>query len=110
MVCAESADLLQLQAVVQLLLFLFTSHKRSNKENDETVTQYCPFSSFSLSRRTSKSSTKSADSSSSSLHLDWDTLQEVISRLAYPVSQWADGTRDVAAKDKGSHTRRKRRS
>ncbi|DBA68812.1 TPA: hypothetical protein ACH3X2_013300 [Trebouxia sp. C0005] len=100
------------KAVVQLLLFLLTSHKRNNKEN-ESVTQYCPFSSFSLSRRTTKATMKAIESAqnSSSLHLDWDTLQQVICRLAYPVSQWYDSPQEVVAEtaDKGSHTRRKRR-
>lgn len=98
--------------MVQLLLFLLTSHKRNNKEN-ESVTQYCPFSSFSLSRRTSKATVKAIESAqnSSSLHLDWDTLQQVICRLAYPVSQWYDSPQeiDAVAAEKGSHTRRKRR-
>ena len=100
---------LELQAVVQLLLFLFTSQKRSNKEN-EGVTQYCPFSPFSLSRRSSKSSTKANTASgkiTSALHLDWDTLQEVISRLAYPVSQWCDFP--AAGVARGTYGRRKRR-
>lgn len=98
------------KVVVQLLLFLFTSHGRSNKEN-ESVTQYCPFSNFSLSRRSSKSTAKAnsaAKPHSSGLHLDWDTLQEVISRLAYPVSQWCSSSNEIDA-DKGSHTHRKRR-
>lgn len=103
-----------MQAVVQLLLFLFTSRKRNNKEN-EGVTQYCPFSTFSLSRRISKSSTKASNASekdTSALHLDWDTLQQIISRLAYPVSQWCDcpsTPKMDAAAGKGTCARRKRR-
>ncbi|KAL3155298.1 Ankyrin repeat domain-containing protein 39 [Trebouxia sp. C0010 RCD-2024] len=102
------------KAVVQLLLFLFTSRKRNNKEN-EGVTQYCPFSTFSLSRRISKSSTKASNASekdTSALHLDWDTLQQIISRLAYPVSQWCDcpsTPKMDAAAGKGTCARRKRR-
>lgn len=110
---ANQALPVTLQAVVQLLLFLLTSQKRSNKEN-ESVTQYCPFSSFSLSRRTSKATVKAIEAAQgcSGLHLDWDTLQEVISRLAYPVSQWSDPPKEVAAQaaDRSSHTPRKRRS
>lgn len=85
-----------LQAVVQQLLFLLLSHKRNNKEN-EHVTQYCPFSSFSLSRRSGKASSASAEVQDSTLHLDWDTLQEVIARLAYPISQWCDRPSAAAA-------------
>ena len=109
--CAKLSQMtFDMQVVVQLLLFLFTSHGRSNKEN-ESVTQYCPFSNFSLSRRSSKSTAKAnsaAKPHSSGLHLDWDTLQEVISRLAYPVSQWCSSSNEIDA-DKGSHTHRKRR-
>lgn len=102
------------KAVVQLLLFLFTSRKRSNKEN-EGVTQYCPFSTFSLSRRSSKSSTKASSLSekdATALHLDWDTLQQIISRLAYPISQWCDcpsAHKTCAAAGRDSYVRRKRR-
>ena len=92
----NSRLLLYLQAVVQQLLFLFLSHKRSNKEN-EHVTQYCPLSSFSLSRRSGKTNPVSTEEKSNSLHLDWDTLQEVISCLAYPISQWSDNSASTIA-------------
>ena len=72
------------------------SHKQNNKEN-EHVTQYCPLSSFSLSRRSGKANAGSAEAQSNSLQLDWDTLQEVISRLAYPISQWSDDTASTVA-------------
>ena len=99
-----------LQAVVRLLLYILARHKHSNKEN-ESVTQYCPLSSFSLTRRTSKASSKASEANRQTalgLHLDWDTLQEVIARLAYPISQWCDHQQkgDVVAPDKSSRKRR----